>query len=136
MQKLRTPLLANAIYLVLLGIATLAPSLTRSVFGYDVKDPGVSPRAIGNLSRLWRGGVGDRERRREARWPRPIPGHRPCDRLGLFDLGPGKKPIYSSSRARSFDHQHCPRSVDLVNQAKSGCLMMPEPHNEFPGEVR
>jgi hypothetical protein len=40
-QKLRTPLLANAIYLVLLGIATLAPSLTRSVFGYDVKDPGV-----------------------------------------------------------------------------------------------
>ncbi len=25
----------------MLGIATLAPSLTRSVFGYDVKDPGV-----------------------------------------------------------------------------------------------
>ncbi len=41
MEKLRTPLLVNAIYLILLGVATLSPSLTRSVFGYDVKDLGV-----------------------------------------------------------------------------------------------
>src|SRR3972149_5437528 len=33
--------------------------------------------------------VGDRERRREAWRPRPIPGHRPWDRLGLFFLGGG-----------------------------------------------
>jgi len=120
----------------MLGIATLAPSLTRSVFGYDVKDPGVllvlSGIFLGYGVVAW-GIASDVEKHGG---PRPIPGHRPCDRLGLFDLGPGKKPIYSSSRARSFDHQHCPRSVDLVNQAESGCLMMPEPHNEFPGEVR
>ena len=60
--------------------------------------------------------------------------------IGTLSLArPSPHPLWLRSygeRARSFDHQHCPRSVDLVNQAKSGCLMMPEPHNEFPGEVR
>ncbi len=41
MQNLRTPLVINAVYLILLGLSTLTPSLTSSVFGYDVKDPGV-----------------------------------------------------------------------------------------------
>ncbi len=41
MDKLRTPLLINAVYLILLGLSTLSPSLTSSVFGYEVKDPGV-----------------------------------------------------------------------------------------------
>ncbi len=41
MSKVRTPLLINAIYLLLLGIATLSPSIAKSVFGYEVKDPGV-----------------------------------------------------------------------------------------------
>ncbi len=41
MEKLRTPLLATAIYVLLLGLATLSSSVVRSVFGYEVKDPGV-----------------------------------------------------------------------------------------------
>jgi Zn-dependent protease with chaperone function len=40
-EKLRTPLMVNAVYLLLLGLATLSSSAVRSVFGYDVKDPGV-----------------------------------------------------------------------------------------------
>jgi len=41
MEKLRTPLLLAAIYLLLLGLSTLSPSIVRGVFGYEVKDPGV-----------------------------------------------------------------------------------------------
>ncbi len=40
MEKLKTPLMVNAVYLILLGLTTLSPGLTRSVFGYDVKDAG------------------------------------------------------------------------------------------------
>ena len=41
MEKLRTPLQVNAVYLILLCLATLSPSIAGSVFGYEVKDPGV-----------------------------------------------------------------------------------------------
>lgn len=41
MEKLRTPLMIGAVYLILLGLASISPSLFASVFGYDVKDPGV-----------------------------------------------------------------------------------------------
>ena len=41
MEKLKTPLMANAVYLLLLGLVALSPNLVSSVFGYDVKDPGV-----------------------------------------------------------------------------------------------
>lgn len=41
MRNLRPALLVNAVYLILLGISTLSPSLTSSVFGYEVKDAGV-----------------------------------------------------------------------------------------------
>lgn len=41
MEKLRTPFMINAIYLILLGLSTLTPSLAQSAFGYEVKDPGV-----------------------------------------------------------------------------------------------
>ncbi len=41
MEKLRTPVMIYAIYLILLGLSTLTPSLAQSVFGYDIKDPGV-----------------------------------------------------------------------------------------------
>lgn len=41
MEKLRTPLMINAIYLFLLGLTTLTPSLAQSVFGIEVKDPAV-----------------------------------------------------------------------------------------------
>ena len=41
MEKVRTPMMVNAIYLILLGISTLTPSLAQSVFGYEVKDAGV-----------------------------------------------------------------------------------------------
>ena len=41
MEKLRTPLQINAIYILLVGLCTLAPGLVRAIFGYDVKDPGV-----------------------------------------------------------------------------------------------
>ena len=34
-------MLVDAIYVLLLGVATLSPSLTRSAFGYEVRDPGV-----------------------------------------------------------------------------------------------
>src|SRR5574337_529845 len=33
--------MASAIYLLLLGLVTLSPNLVGSIFGYDVKDPGV-----------------------------------------------------------------------------------------------
>lgn len=42
MDRLRTPLMVDAIYISLLGVATLSPSLARTVFGYEVKDPGES----------------------------------------------------------------------------------------------
>lgn len=41
MEKLRTPLQINAIYILLIGLSTLAPGLVRAIFGYEVKDPGV-----------------------------------------------------------------------------------------------
>jgi hypothetical protein len=40
-EKLRTPLQVNAIYILLIGLSTLTPGLVRAVFGYDVRDPGV-----------------------------------------------------------------------------------------------
>lgn len=41
MGKLRTPLLVDAIYTLLVGLVALSPSLVRSVFDYEVKDQGV-----------------------------------------------------------------------------------------------
>ncbi|HEV2283431.1 MAG TPA: hypothetical protein VGX75_13695 [bacterium] len=41
MEKLRTPLQVTAVYVLLVGLSTLAPSVVRAVFGYDVKDAGV-----------------------------------------------------------------------------------------------
>ncbi len=41
MEKVRTPLMVSAVYLILLGLSTLSPSLAQTVFGYEVKDPGV-----------------------------------------------------------------------------------------------
>ncbi len=41
MEKLRTPLMVSAIYLFLLCISTLSPSLATSVYGAEIKDPGV-----------------------------------------------------------------------------------------------
>ncbi|MBI4276815.1 MAG: hypothetical protein HY660_00040 [Armatimonadetes bacterium] len=41
MERLRTPLMVDAIYLFLLGLCTLSPSLVQGVFGYEVKDPGI-----------------------------------------------------------------------------------------------
>jgi hypothetical protein len=40
-EKLRTPLKVTAIYVLLIGLSTLAPGLVRAIFGYDVKDAGV-----------------------------------------------------------------------------------------------
>src|SRR6266852_4424246 len=40
-QKLKTPFMVDAVYLILLGLVTLSPGLVRSIFGYDVKDTGV-----------------------------------------------------------------------------------------------
>lgn len=42
MDKLRTPLWIQAIYTILVGVVAFSPSLVRSVFGYEVKDEGVS----------------------------------------------------------------------------------------------
>jgi hypothetical protein len=35
------PLQVTAVYVLLIGLSTLAPSLVRAIFGYDVKDAGV-----------------------------------------------------------------------------------------------
>jgi hypothetical protein len=41
MDRLRAPLMISAVYALLLGLSTLSSSVVSSVFGYDVKDPGV-----------------------------------------------------------------------------------------------
>lgn len=41
MEKLKTPIMALSVYLILLGLATLSPGLASSVFGYTVRDPGL-----------------------------------------------------------------------------------------------
>jgi hypothetical protein len=41
MERLKTPIMLDAIYLILLGLSTLSSGLVSSVFGYTVKDPGV-----------------------------------------------------------------------------------------------
>ncbi|MDI6772135.1 MAG: hypothetical protein QME77_06050 [bacterium] len=39
MEKLRLPVKLDAIYTVLLGLATLSPSLGASIFGHKAQDP-------------------------------------------------------------------------------------------------
>lgn len=41
MEKLRTPLVVQAVYLLLLCISTLFPSLAASVYGVEAKDVGL-----------------------------------------------------------------------------------------------
>ena len=41
MEKLRTPLLVTAIYILVLGFLTLSPSMVRAVFGFTTNDRGV-----------------------------------------------------------------------------------------------
>ncbi len=41
MERLRTPLMVNAVYILLVGLVTLSSSAVRSVFGYTVMDRGV-----------------------------------------------------------------------------------------------
>ncbi len=41
LEKLRTPVTVNAIYIILLGLITLSPGMVSSVFGYAVQDQGV-----------------------------------------------------------------------------------------------
>ncbi len=42
MNKVATPLKAAAIYNILIGLIVLSPALVRSVFGYELKDPGAA----------------------------------------------------------------------------------------------
>ncbi len=39
MEKLRLPVMLDAIYCILLGLATLSPSLAAGIFGHEGKDP-------------------------------------------------------------------------------------------------
>ena len=41
METLRTPIMVKAIYMFLLGLSTISPSLASSVYGAEVKDPGL-----------------------------------------------------------------------------------------------
>lgn len=41
MERLRTPLLLNAIYILLIGLSALSPGLVSGIYGYEVRDPGV-----------------------------------------------------------------------------------------------
>ncbi len=41
LEKLRTPVTVNAIYIILLGLITLSPGMVSTVFGYAVQDQGV-----------------------------------------------------------------------------------------------
>ncbi len=49
MEKLRTPFMINAIYLILLGLSTLTPSLAQSVYGASL----ATPSATAVLRRRW-----------------------------------------------------------------------------------
>jgi len=40
-EKLRTPITVKAIYLFLLGLSTISPALAGSIFGGEIKDPGL-----------------------------------------------------------------------------------------------
>lgn len=57
-EKLRTPLLLTAIYVLLIGLTTLSPALVRAVFGYQVMDAGVllmlSAAFLGTGVVVWR----------------------------------------------------------------------------------
>ncbi len=57
MEKLRVPLWVNTIYFLLLGISAFSPSVVSSVYGYEVKDPGVllilSASLLGTGIILW-----------------------------------------------------------------------------------
>jgi FtsH-binding integral membrane protein len=56
-EKLRMPLLLTALYILLIGLCTLSPTLVRGVFGYEVKDAGVllvlSAAFLGSGVVLW-----------------------------------------------------------------------------------
>jgi hypothetical protein len=56
-EKLRTPLMFTAIYILLVGLSTLSPALVRAVFGYQVMDAGVllvlSAAFLGSGIILW-----------------------------------------------------------------------------------
>lgn len=41
MERLRTPLMVNAVYVLLIGLISLSSSAVRAVFGYQVMDRGV-----------------------------------------------------------------------------------------------
>jgi len=49
MERLRTPLMVNAVYIFLIGLVTLSSSAVRSVFGYEVMDRGVLLVLSGSL---------------------------------------------------------------------------------------
>lgn len=49
MERLRVPLWASTIYLLLVGISAFSPSLVSSVFGYEAKDLGVLLVLSGSL---------------------------------------------------------------------------------------
>ena len=40
MEKLKTPLMINAVYLILVGLIFLSPSFVSSIFGYNPTDRG------------------------------------------------------------------------------------------------
>ena len=49
LEKLRTPITVNAVYILLLGLITLSPGMVSSVFGYAVGDAGVLRVLSGTL---------------------------------------------------------------------------------------
>src|SRR5437870_11947621 len=49
LEKLRTPITVNAVYILLLGLITLSPGMVSSVFGYAVGDAGVLGVLSGTL---------------------------------------------------------------------------------------
>jgi hypothetical protein len=57
MDRLRVPLWLTTIYLLLVGISAFSPSIASSVYGYEVKDPGVllvlSASLLGTGVILW-----------------------------------------------------------------------------------
>ncbi len=62
MEKLRTPIQVVAVYYLLLGFATITPSIASAVFDYPVKDTGVLMALSGaflGIGVLVRGIAGD-----------------------------------------------------------------------------
>jgi len=103
LEKLRTPITVNAVYILLLGLITLSPGMVSSVFGYAVGDAGVlrvlSGTLLGLGVLLW--GIASNVSKYGSRDAR---GDRDGHRYAVVAVGMGRTPVYASQRWSSDHH--------------------------------